>query len=177
MRRWFQCRRQAAWTVAARNATHSPTGNSMRVRDLLSKTPRTVSSLTDRHTISDAVKSLVAPDTSAVLVTSEAGRPGILTRSDILRVWNDSSRKPFGHIVLKEAMTAELITAGPDDDLADSIATMLRARVGHLPVCESGRVIAVLRLKDLFAIYVEALNNELEHLNDYIEQLHDSFQD
>jgi CBS domain-containing protein len=149
----------------------------MRVRDLLPKKPRTVSRLTDRHTISDAVKTLTTPDTSAVLVTSEAGRPGIITRSDILRVWGDSTRKPFGDVALKEAMTAELITARPEDGLADTIAAMLRARVDHLPVCESGRVIAVLRLKDLFAGYVESLSNELEHLNDYIEQLHDSFHD
>lgn len=149
----------------------------MRVRDLLPKKRRTVSSLTDRHTLSDAVKTLMTPDTSAVLVTSEAGRPGILTRSDILRVWGDSTRRPLGDIALKEAMTVDLITARPEDGLADTIAAMLRARVDHLPVCESGRVIAVLRLKDLFAGYVESLKNELEHLNDYIEQLHDSFQD
>jgi CBS domain-containing protein len=149
----------------------------MRVKDLLPKKPRTVSSLTDRDTISDAVKTLMRSDISAVLVTSEAGQPGIFTRSDILRAWDDSTRERFGDIVLKEAMTADLITAHPEDGLADTIAAMLHARIGHLPVCESGRVIALLRLDDLFAVYVEALNKELEHLNDYIDQLHDSFQD
>lgn len=149
----------------------------MRVKDLLTNQPQAFSSLTDRQTIADAIKTMIAAKTGALIVTSDSGPTGILTRSDVLRSWADSPAKPFQKTELREAISSQLITAEPGDDIAATIDVMLRAEIIHMPICEDGQIIAILSIHDLAAHHIKALHSELEQMNDYIDRLHDSYQD
>lgn len=149
----------------------------MRVKDLLKNQPQAVAILTDRQTFGDAIQTMMTAQSDALVVTSDIGPTGILTRSDVFRAWFDSSAKTSQETELREALSSKLITAAPDDDIADTIDMMLKAEIGHMPICEDGKIMAILSIRDLVAHHLEALNSELEQMNDYIERLHDSYED
>ena len=149
----------------------------MRVKDALTNQHRKVLSLTDSHTVADAITKMMAAEASALIVTSGGQPTGLFTRSDVMRVSVDSPCHSFATIPLKDALAGNLIWIEPEDDIAGVIDTMLRKRIEYLPVQEDGQVIAIFSIRDLVAWHLEALNDEIEHLNDYIRQLHDSLED
>ena len=149
----------------------------MRVKDALTNQHWTVLSLAESQTVADAITKMMAAGASALIVTSGGQPTGLFTRSDVMRVSVDSPRQSFAAIPLKEALAGDFIWTKPEDDIVGVIDTMLRKRIQFLPVREDGQVIAVLSIQDLVAWHLEALNAEIEHLNDYIHQLHDSLED
>jgi chloride channel protein, CIC family len=69
----------------------------------------------------------------AHLLTDEAGRlVGIVTRGDLLRAQNDSTRSS----TVLEAGSKDLIVTYADETLRDALAKMLRNDIGRLPVVE-----------------------------------------
>ena len=149
----------------------------MRVKDALTNQHQTVLSLTENHTVADAITKMIAAEASALIVTTGGQPTGLFTRNDVMRVSVDSPVQSFATIPLKEAMVSNIIWVEPDDDIAGAIETMLRKRIEYLPVQEDGKVIAILSTQELVVVHLEALNAEIEHLNDYIHQLHDSLED
>ena len=149
----------------------------MRVKDALTNQHRTVLSLTAEHTVGDAIEKMTAAGANAPLVTSGHRPTGIFTRSDVMRASVDSPEKSFSAIPLGETVSADLVSLTPEDDTASAIEVMLRAGVEYLPVLKDKQPIAILSIHNLMACHIDALNNEIEQLNDYINQLHDSFHD
>ena len=149
----------------------------MRIKDALTIKHRTVVSLKDCHTVADAIAKLAASETGALVVTSGGEPSGLFARSDVMRVSADSPGQSFSTIPLKEATAGYPIWIEPEDNIATAIDMMLGKRIEYLPVREGGKVIAILSLQDLVTCHLEALTAEIEHLNDYIHQLHDSLED
>lgn len=149
----------------------------MLIRDLLPAKARPVISMPGRRTVDAAIETMSAQNAGALIVTADDRPVGIFTRGDLMRAYVGSSGAPFSAIPLQTVMSDNLITAAPEDLVADSITVMLQARIGHLPVREAGRVIAMLKMRDLLAEHIDSLLGELDHLNDYIARLHDSIQD
>ena len=149
----------------------------MRVKDALTNQHRAVISLADCNTVADAIDKLRSTGASALIVTKGARPTGIFTSSDIIRAGVESSDKPIADIPLKEAMTAELISVETEDNIAGAIEAMLRAGIHHMPVNEDGQIIAILPVNDLAAQHIENLESEIDHLNEYIHQLHDALHD
>ena len=94
-----------------------------------------------------------------------------------MRVSADSPGQSFSTILLKEAIADNPIWIDLEDNIATAIDMMLGEKIEYLPVREDGKMIAILSLQDLIACHLEALTAEIEHLNDYIHQLHDSLED
>jgi CBS domain-containing protein len=149
----------------------------MFIKDLLPAKARPVIALPGDRTVAAAIEVMTAEKTGALIVTADDRPTGIFTRGDLMRAWIDSSGVPFSAIPLQAVMTDRLITAAPGDLVADTITVMLQARIGHLPVSETGRITAMLTMRDMVAGHIESLLGELDHLNDYIARLHDSIQD
>jgi CBS domain-containing protein len=98
---------------------------------------------------------LVAHGFSAAPVVDDDGHlVGIVTEADLLR----------GPIVPAQADRAEVrsvmhpdpITADPDDDLADVVATMLDAGIRSVPVVHEGRVVGVVSQRDVLRTVARA---------------------
>ena len=149
----------------------------MRVKDVLTNHHRLVLSLTANNTVADAITKMVAAEAGALIVTSDGEPTGLFTRSDVMRASVQSPGQSFATIPLKETITGHMIWIEPEENIANAIDTMLRERIEYLPVGKAGKVIAVLSLQDLVTSHLEALAAEIEHLNDYIHQLHDSLED
>jgi len=149
----------------------------MLIADLLPGNMRTAVTLSGERTVSEAVEAMAANKTDALIVTADEQPTGIFTRGDLMRAHMISGGGSLSAVPLRAAMTNKLITAAPGDPVADAINVMLHARIGHLPVSESGRITAVLSLRDLVSEFIATLLGELEHLNDYIARVQDSIQD
>jgi len=79
---------------------------------------------------------------------------GILTERDVLRAVAagvDPDRADVGGL-----MTRDVVTAGPDWDVAEAAATMAEHRVRHLVVYEGGHLLGVLSVRDVLPALLPA---------------------
>ncbi len=65
-------------------------------------------------------------------------------------------------------MTASVVTAPPDMDVAAAMAIMTERRFRHLPVVESGRVLGVVSIGDLVKVRLDEAEAEAEAMKAYI---------
>jgi CBS domain-containing protein len=140
----------------------------MKVKQLLGSKGREVVTSEADNTVEDAIRSMQGRNISALLVT-ERGRPaGIFTERDVLRCYIAAGGKHFAEIPLREAMTANLVVAELDDDLADIMAVMTDRNIRHLPVVDKGALIGMLSVRDVIQSQVQKLTSEIHYLKDYI---------
>ncbi len=97
----------------------------------------------------------------------EAGRlVGIVTDRDLRRVLPSPATSLEIHelnylldkMTLGEVMTKDVITTTPFTQISDAARTMLRNRIGALPVLEGGRLVGILSQTDV----LEALTSAAE---------------
>ena len=67
-------------------------------------------------------------------------------------------------------MTAQVRTAGPDDQLGDLEATMTEHRIRHVPVVIDGQLHAIVSIGDVVKNRIEDLKSERDQLVGYIQQ-------
>lgn len=85
---------------------------------------------------------------SACVVDEDGGLLGIITERDVLRA-AASGRDLTGESV-RDWMTAEVITCDPEQPPSQVAATMREQRFRHVPVCESGQLVGIVSLRDLW---------------------------
>ncbi len=149
----------------------------MRVRQVIARPPFQLPTLTPDGTVQRAAQLLAKHGTDALLVM-EGERPiGIVTPRDALRSLLRHGMEHTATLAVSHTMTAGLITADPDDDLQDSLNTMLQADIRYLPVVRGGRLIGVLKLNDLVQHQLSAQQEEIRFLSDYIADLQGAIPD
>jgi len=67
-----------------------------------------------------------------------------------------------------DVMTAAVVTAPPDMDVAAAMAIMTQRRFRHLPVVESGRVLGVVSIGDLVKVRLDEAEAEADAMKTYI---------
>jgi CBS domain-containing protein len=83
-----------------------------------------------------------------------------LFRGALLRVLGYGSRAEelmLRHVVVKEAMSAEIHTTAPDTLVADAARLMIERKIGCLPVIESGRLVGIVTETDFVRLVAEEL--------------------
>ena len=113
-------------------------------------------------TVLHALRLMVERNIRAVLVLDGDRLAGIMTEHDYAREVELKGRTAADTRV-REIMTADLVTAGPNDSIEQVNLLMHRHRIHHLPVVEGGRVLGMLSAHDV----LEELVVEEE------EQIHD----
>ena len=140
----------------------------MKVSDLLFTKGGDVVSMEKDSTVEDAIRSMHSRKISAILVT-ENGKPvGIFTERDVLRSYINTGAKPFNAILLKDAMTADLIVAQPQDELTNISAVMIQKNIRHLPVSEKGKIVGMLSIRDVIQSQIGSLTEEIHYLKDFL---------
>jgi len=127
---------------------HSP------LRDMMS-TPVAMVSLGDP--VSHIAEELAANAIGAVLVTTETHCIGIITERDLVEhVANGANLE---NLTAEEVVTTDLITANPDQTVAEGARMMVEAGIRHLPVADEDDVIGLVSARDVIAILVNALDD------------------
>jgi CBS domain-containing membrane protein len=81
---------------------------------------------------------------------------GIVSQRDMFRgalahalgYGETAQRRMLGLLVVKEVMTTQVVTVGPDAPIADAARTMVDRKIGCLPVVEGGRLVGILTESD-----------------------------
>ncbi|MCH7562894.1 MAG: CBS domain-containing protein [Gemmatimonadetes bacterium] len=140
----------------------------MKMEEILRKKGHDVVTITESQSVLDAAKLLVDHNIGGLVVTEGDHPTGILTERDILRLTAQSPGE-LGSIQVGAVMTRELITASPEDRVADMMAVMTQNKIRHLPVMEEGRLTGIISIGDLVNACRAVAEEENVHMRQYIQ--------
>ena len=136
------------------------------VRSILENKPNSVHTVAANATVHDAACLMNEHRVGSLVVTERDRICGILTERDILTRVVAPSRLP-DETMVREVMTDEILTCGPDTKLAEARQVMRTRRIRHLPVVQGNELIGMLSIGDLNL----AENHELEQTIHHMEVL------
>ncbi len=140
----------------------------MNVKELLETKGKNIVSIDAGKSVEEALKEMNNKKISAMMVTENSRSVGIFTERDVVKCYLTFEGKSFKEILLKDAMTSNLIVAQMDDDLNAIMSVMVEKNIRHLPVVEGGNVIGMLSIRDVIQNQVGKLTSEIHYLKDYI---------
>jgi CBS domain-containing protein len=104
----------------------------------------------------------------ALLVRDAAGAvAGIISERDVLRECQHHASE-LGRIVVRDAMTRDLIVCVLDDDVDYAMGIVTKNRVRHLPVMDGETVAGMISIGDLVKANLEEVQYENRYLKEYI---------
>ncbi len=106
-------------------------------------------SVAPEDTLGEIAEKMVAASTGSVVVQDYGRLIGILTERDMLRAM--AGRVHTSEARVREWMTADPITVGPDLSLEEAQRIMLEKGFRHLPVVEGERVVGIASLRRVAA--------------------------
>jgi CBS domain-containing protein len=137
------------------------------LRQLLgSKTPE-VFAVAPGDSVMDAIRLMAEKGVGAVLVMDGARLAGIVSERDYARkvVLHGKSSADTS---VRDIMTADVVTVGPNQTVAQCMQIVTDHRIRHLPVVEDGEVIGVISIGDLVKAVIEDQQVQLDQLQRYI---------
>lgn len=99
--------------------------------------------------VTGACAAMVQSRVGSAVVIDGSWLVGIFTERDALRA--AASGKELSSSLVRDWMTAEPVTAGPDTDTEEAAAIMASQGFRHLPVVEDERVVGVISLRDVIS--------------------------
>lgn len=149
----------------------------MRLRDILRQKGGDVVTIESDRAVHDAIGRLNEHKIGALIVTGPDDEiAGIITERDILRhcgqhcvrLTKPSAAGEPCPMLVREAMTADLVIALPDDNLDYAMGIMTKNRIRHLPVLDEGRLVGMVSIGDVVKASLEESEYENRQLKDYI---------
>ena len=137
------------------------------VRNMLDSKGNNIWHIAPEDSVLDAVRMMADKSVGALLVMSDANLVGIVSERDYARKvileGRSSEKTP-----VKEIMTAEVISARPEQTVEECMLVMTENRIRHLPVVEDERVVGVLSIGDLVKAIIEEQHFTIRQLEMYI---------
>lgn len=95
---------------------------------------------------------------SRVLVVDTEGKPvGMVTEKDLSRKMRgngpDWKRRPIDKILISRAMTEDLITTNPNEDVKDVVELMIKNDISSIPVVDDDGLAGIVTKTDLMKFY------------------------
>jgi CBS domain-containing membrane protein len=131
----------------------------LRVRDIMT---REVTTLKRNDQLSLANDIMQLGRVRHLPVLEDDGRlAGILSQRDLFRgalahalgYGQHAQRKVLDSLLVKEVMSSDVITAGPDMPLVEAARLLLERKIGCLPVVEGEQLVGILTEADFVAIF------------------------
>ena len=123
------------------------------------------------QTVAEVIRTMAERQVGAVLVVEGGRLVGIFSERDVLRRVIAKGKSPEKTAV-GEVMTADPVTATPDEAQQSAIQKMQAAGCRHLPIVADGIVIDMLSMRDLLFVELEERDREIEALREYIHGGH-----
>jgi CBS domain-containing protein len=139
----------------------------MKLRDILQQKGCSVHTISSQATLQEVVNRLVAHNCGSLLVVDQERVAGIITERDILRAAAVPGRQ-LDHCRVADHMSAELVTASPDDDINAVMGVMTDHRVRHLPVMQQDQLVGIVSIGDVVKVQHDQLSMENHYLKNYI---------
>jgi CBS domain-containing protein len=139
----------------------------MKVRTILSTKGISVITVRPQQTLKEAAVLLAEHKIGALVVVNEVRQPiGILSERDIIRVaarHDDVLSWP-----VSRAMTEDLITGVPQDDLVAVAYTMIEKGFRHLPIIDQGELVGIISIVDVVKAQRDEYKGEIDTLQTQI---------
>jgi CBS domain-containing protein len=118
-------------------------------------------------TVFDAIRWMSEKNVGALLVMDEGELLGMISERDYTRkvILKDRSSK---ETKVREIMTTNVVTVGPDASVEEAMRVMTRHRLRHLPVMRNGYLMGVVSIGDLVERTISNQRAVLEQLEGYI---------
>jgi CBS domain-containing protein len=147
----------------------------MTLQEILRRKGSKVHSISPDATLDDVVQKLVEYNCGS-LVVCERGHDGqasgtligIVTERDILRACA-ARRGPLDQIIVRDAMSRDLITGTPDDSIEDTMGLMTDRRIRHLPILVDDRLAGMISIGDVVKAHHDEVAMENHYLKSYIQ--------
>lgn len=107
-------------------------------------------------TIADAAAKMRTQQTGSLLIMDGGRLLGIFTERDVLKAVATGLDPKSSH--LKDAMTTDVLTIGPDATLREAAMLMASRWIRHLPVVEGDAVLGVISQRDLTGVLAQLLD-------------------
>ncbi len=140
----------------------------MRVSSILSNKGSTVATTAPTTALAEAVNELRVRGVGALVVSTDGVRiEGLLAERDVVRRLAERGDAIMGEPV-SAAMSLEVVTCEPDDDLERLARTMTESRQRHLPVVVDGRLVGIVSIGDVVKARLQQLEEESRLMHEYI---------
>ncbi|GAB3938176.1 CBS domain-containing protein [Larkinella terrae] len=140
----------------------------MKIRHILQgKTINTIYSVTSDSTVYEALEAMANKNIGAVLVIDEGHLSGIFSERDYARKGILKGRTSKDTLI-KEVMTANLITISSDQRLEDAMVIMSDKHIRHLPVVDQGKLIGIISINDVVSAIIHDQKARIDSLESYI---------
>jgi CBS domain-containing protein len=125
----------------------------VKIFDLMTKAAVTDS---PDDTLAEASAKMHSEQTGSLLVMEGDRLSGIITERDVLRTVAEGFDPK--NVSLRDAMTTEVVTIGPDTGIRQAAEIMFQKWFRHLPVVtDDGKVVGIISLRDLLSLVAEGM--------------------
>ena len=137
------------------------------LRQLLGNKTAEVYSVAPNDSVIDAIRLMAQKGVGAVLVMEGAELVGIISERDYARKVVLHGRSS-AETAVREIMTAEVVTVGLQQTVAECMRIVTEHRIRHLPVMDGDEVAGVISIGDLVKSVIEDQKVQLDELQRYI---------
>ena len=137
------------------------------LRQLLGNKAAEVYSVAPNDSVIDAIRLMAQKGVGAVLVMEGVELVGIVSERDYARKVVLHGRSSADTAV-REIMTADVVTVGLQQTVAQCMHIVTEHRIRHLPVKDGDEVVGVISIGDLVKAVIEDQKVQLDELQRYI---------
>ena len=140
----------------------------MKLSSILERKGRAVHSIHPDASLAVAIEMMARENCGSLVVCDHDEMVGIVSERDILRGLA-ASDQPLGETRVAQRMNHRVVTAEPNDDIADVMGRMTQHRIRHLPVVDDGgRVQGLISIGDLNAHHSNHQEVTIHFLHEYL---------
>jgi CBS domain-containing protein len=137
----------------------------MTIQSILRKKGATVERIAPAASLKAAIDRMRAKNISSLVVAEGDAVVGIISERDILQALSQHTKSP-DVLQVEDAMSHNLITVAPEDNVRHAMRLMTRYRVRHLPVMREGHLLGIVSIGDVVKDRLEDLEAEANVLRD-----------
>ena len=128
---------------------------------------QTIQKAAPSETVRNVARMMREKKIGAVVVMEADRLVGIITERDMTTRVIAAGLNPDTALA-RDIMTANPDTLGPDDKASDAIRMMRERNYRHLPVVDGKKVVGMVSVRDLYAVYNTELEQDLKDRNAFI---------
>jgi CBS domain-containing protein len=137
------------------------------VIELLKKYEQKLWSTSPQASVFEALQTLATHDVGALVVMDQGKLVGIVSERDYTRKIALSG-KSSKDTPVRDIMTANVLTVGPQTGTKDCMALMSQKKIRHLPVLNGDTVIGMISIRDIMDDIIANHEMTITHLQTYI---------
>ena len=145
----------------------------MKLREILRVKGTDVHCIGPDALLDEVVQELVRHNVGSLMVCEAVSRGadirviGIITERDVLRSIANRA-EPLVGVRVADAMSADLVTADPDDSIQHAMRLMTSRRIRHLPITSDGQLQGIVSIGDIVKSHHDQLEMENHFMCRYI---------